>query len=61
MLLVFASIPLAKLKKIQAVVKFYVFLIQKFECNNYSPRIIAEKTTKTNNKLRKTYKNPRKT
>ena len=30
--MVFASISLARNKKIQALVKFYVFLIQKFEC-----------------------------
>ena len=32
---VFASISLGKIKKIQALVKFYMFLIQKFECTPY--------------------------
>ena len=40
----FASISLAKIKRIQAVVKFDVFLIQKIECTHVKLRITKSRT-----------------
>ena len=37
----FSSIPLAKLKKIQALAKIYVLLTQKFECTYQMHRVFS--------------------